>query len=144
METKTPKCEKFVSLISSFVKHMDNNEFESAKRYLADSVVYKFRGQVVLGADQVMGCYKNSYESVSGQIDEIVLESEVVELGNNKWRTNYTDILFKNGKKHIHRCYQELLWLNDKIVEIEHFDIDGEVALLNEFFENHGIVRKKF
>ncbi len=129
--------------IESLVKHLDNNEFNLAKSYLSNDVVYRFRGQTICGADRVIKCYEDSYESVKDQLDEIILESDIVDLGSNSYRTNYTDILFKNGEKHIHRCYQELLLDNDKVVEIRHFDIQGEVETLNLFFNKHKIVRKK-
>ncbi len=131
-----------MSPVNSFVHHLDNNEFIQAKEFLDLDVIYKFRGKEIIGADNVIGCYQGSYESVEGQLDEIILESEIIDLGSDRYRTNYIDILFKNGKQHTHRCYQVLQFSKGKIKAIEHFDIDGEVQLLETFFKENGIIRK--
>lgn len=49
----------------------------------------------------------------------------------------------KDGDVHEHRCQQKIKFDENLVVEIEHIDLDGETESLNQFFEKHGVVRKK-
>ncbi len=127
--------------VDAFVKHLENSKFSLAIKYLSANVVYSFRGQDIVGADNVMACYQGSYESVNRQLDEIIFESKIIDLGRDRFQTNYTDILLKDNKKHIHRCYQILQFNGSKILKIQHFDIEGELPALEAFFKENNIVR---
>lgn len=126
-----------------FAELLDRNNFYEAKKMIHEDCIYRFRDQVIEGPDNIIGCYQGSYDSVFDQLDEIILESDVVEIPENRFQMNYLDVIKKNGDTHEHRCQQRIKFSDNQVVEIEHIDLEGETESLNKFFEKHGVVRKK-
>ena len=128
--------------VEKFAKLLDRNNFIEAQKLIASDCTYQFRGQTIVGPEAIIDCYRGSFESVDGQLDEIILESDLEPLPDQRWQINYTDHIRKGSNEHTHRCQQVITEKGGWVIAIEHVDLPGEAEALEEYFRQVGVVRK--
>lgn len=117
---------------------LDNEDYEAALRCLAPDCQYELRGQLIIGAAEIIDSYRSNSDQGKQRFDSIKYESTTTATGPSSARIDYMDILTLDGDTHIHRCSQEV-WLNPDalISRILHMDPEGEMEALQHFLELH-------
>jgi hypothetical protein len=127
-------------IMHRFTHALDADDFAVARSCLATDCVYEIRGEVVHGADAIIESYAAASKKARHTFDSVRYESALEDLGDDRARVLYTDIITHGGREHRHRCQQELTARSDGlIVHIVHHDMAGELEALDAFMESCGI-----
>jgi len=117
---------------------LDAEDYISARKLLADSCEYEVRGTLIEGVDLIIASYQENGEAGRKRFDQVVYESSVSSLGNNRARIDDTDRVTHGGDTHVHRCAQEIAWdESGKIIKVLHIDLPDEIEAQDTFKQSH-------
>lgn len=129
-------------IAEQFASLMDQNKYDEAGQFMHPDCRYLYQGNVIEGRENILQTYETNYSVALQELDEIRFLSETVpDNGNLKFRLKYLDRVRKGSSWFEHRCEQTIRFSDNKIIEIEHFNLPGEAEKLREWRMSVGIIR---
>ena len=125
-----------------FATSLDHRRYDDLAVIFDPDCKYHFRGKVVEGSKKIIEEYREGTEWAFDRFDEIKFFSDVTAVSESMVRVKFTDQLHFGDTSHTFRC-EQLLTINSqqRIVRIEHIDLEGEVDSLHDFLHRCGIQR---
>ena len=126
-----------LSAAAQLATALDTSNFDEAERLLAPDCIYTIQNKRYDGAATIVDAYRSSDTWAQTHIDCIEYDSSLQLLDDGRVEITYLDRL-----AHEHRCIQVLTFNeDDRVVHIEHIDIEGEPEALKAFFDSVGLKR---
>ena len=128
--------------VERFVKALDRNNFEEARRCLSPRCLYSIHQTELTGSEAILKFYAENAKWAEETLERVVYESEIAQKSTNTFEVLFIDRIFHHGLEHTFRTKQ-ILTVNEEgeIERILNEDIPGERESLTEFLEKLGIKR---
>jgi uncharacterized protein len=122
-----------------FARSLDEEDYEVAIALLSRDCLYQCRDNQMRGPAEIIASYQASAELARASFDGIAYESAASALTATEARIDFADHL-RRGERHlVFRCWQRLkVDEAGLIVEIEHFDLEGQRDALKALMEDEG------
>ncbi|MDF1809757.1 MAG: hypothetical protein P1U42_08685 [Phycisphaerales bacterium] len=124
--------EQDIDIVRRFAIALDEENYEAATSTLSMNCVYLFRDKIYNGADSIIKTYQGNGEAAKS-FDEIRYGSHVRAGDEGLIVIEFWDELIHQGEQHRHTCEQWVKVEQGVIVRIQHHDLQGERARLEEF-----------
>jgi hypothetical protein len=130
-------------VISGLARALDDDDFATARTFLAEDCVYEVGETTHRGPAAIVGSYAAASARAHRLFDEVRYESEVGPVTGAAATVTFTDYLFKAGHPwHRYRLQQTFtVDATGRIARIVHEEIPGERARLDDYFKACGIAR---
>jgi hypothetical protein len=125
-----------------FAETLDRREYDELRSLLATDCVYEILDRRITGSEAIIAAYRSNTEWAFDVFDEIEFCSVVIAESECSARITFTDRLHFGSAVHEFTCQQMVhVDRHDRIDHIKHFELAGQTAALEAFFEKCGIAR---
>jgi len=124
----------------AFATALDADEFEVVRKLLSIDCIYTFEEGILVGTDAILDFFRANSQRARVLLDEVVYESEIVEVRADSSVILFIDRLKYRGFEHTYRSQEKLFFGKDYVIKrIEHKEIRGERENLEKFLDQCGI-----
>jgi ribosomal protein S18 acetylase RimI-like enzyme len=123
-----------------FTKALDEDDFDSAKAYLARSCRYLKGGKVLRGPETIIQSYREGSDRAKRIFDHVDYGSEILRVDGNRVTVQFTDLIQIKGQTIVYSSKQHLEFGEDGlIIRIVHEEIPGELEALQATLKRLGV-----
>ena len=124
-----------------FARALDREDYDVVRALLAPDCRYEARGGPISGADAIVDSYRCAGRTARSLFDTVDYESGLISAHANVADISFSDRLTKDGKQHLYRCRQRLLFTpGDLVSRIVHEELPGERERLLEFCHASAVI----
>ena len=123
-----------------FAKALDEDDFESAKAYLAQNCQYSVGEKDLRGPEAVIQSLREGSDKAKRIFDQVDFGSEILGIDGNDVTVQFTDLIQIKGQSLVYSSRQHLEFGKDGlIVRIVHEEIPGELEALEAVLNRLGV-----
>ncbi len=123
-----------------YANALDEDDFESARVYLAQNCQYSVGGKELYGPEAIIQSFREGSDKAKRIFDQVDYGSEILRVDGNSVTTQFTDLIQIKGQSLIYSSKQHLKFGEDGlIVRIEHEEIPGELEGLQALLKRLGV-----
>ncbi len=123
-----------------FAKALDEDDFESARAYLAQSCRYLTGKEVLKGPDAIIQSFREGSDKAKRIFDQVNFGSEVLGVEGNRATVQFTDLIQIKGQNLVYSSRQHLEFRADGLItQILHEEIPGELEALEAVLKRLGV-----
>lgn len=123
-----------------FAKALDEDDFESAKAYLARSCRYLIGEKDLHGPEAIIQSFREGSDKAKRVFDHVDYGSEILGIDENSVTAQFTDLIKIKGQTLVYSSRQHLEFGGDGlIIRIVHEEIPGELEALEAILKRLGV-----
>jgi GNAT superfamily N-acetyltransferase len=123
-----------------FAKALDDDDFESAKAYLAQNCRYSIGEKELNGPEEIIQSFREGSDKAKRIFDQVDYGSEILRIDGNSVTTQFTDLIQIKGQTLVYSSRQHSEFGEDGlIVRIVHEEIPGELEALEAVLKRLGL-----
>ena len=123
-----------------FTKALDEDDFDSAKAYLARSCRYLKGEKVLRGPETIIQSYREGSDRAKRIFDRVDYGSEILRVDGNRVTVQFTDLIQIKGQTIVYSSKQHLEFGEDGLItRIVHEEIPGEPEALQATLKRLGV-----
>ena len=123
-----------------FAKALDEDDFESAKTYLAQSCRYSVGEKELNGPEEIIQSFREGSDKAKRIFDQVDYGNEILKIDENRVTTQFTDLIQIKGQTLVYSSRQHSEFGEDGlIVRIVHEEIPGELEALEAVLKRLGV-----
>ena len=123
-----------------FAKALDEDDFESAKAYLAQNCQYLVGKKDLHGPEAIIQSFREGSDKAKRVFDQVDYGSEILGIDGNRVTTQFTDLIQIKGQTLVYSSRQHSEFGEDGlIVRIVHEEIPGELEALEAVLKRLGV-----
>jgi len=123
-----------------YAKALDEDDFESARVYLAQNCQYSVGGKEVNGPEAIIQSFREGSDKAKRIFDQVDYGSEILRVDGNSVTIQFTDLIQIKGQSLVYSSKQHLKFGEDGlIIRIEHEEIPGELETLQTLLKRLGV-----
>ncbi len=123
-----------------FAKALDEDDFESAKAYLAQNCQYSIGEKDLRGPEEIIHSFKEGSDKAKRIFDQVDFGSEILRVEGNNITVQFTDLIQIQGQSLVYSSRQHLEFgENGLINRITHEEIPGELETLQAVLKRLGV-----
>lgn len=129
-------------MVRAIARALDQDDFETVARWLADDCVYETGRATLRGPSAIVASYAEASAWGRRHLDAVRYESAVEPVAGAEVAVRFTDRLEHRGRTHTHVCRQAFtVGAAGRVTRIVHHDLPGEPEALRAFFAGCGLER---
>ena len=126
--------------VKHYAKALDEDDFESAKVYLARNCQYSVGGKELHGPEAIIQSFREGSDKAKRLFDQVDFGSEILRVDGNRVTIQFTDLIQFKGQSLVYSSKQHLEFGEDGlIVRIVHEEIPGELEGLQALLKKLGV-----
>jgi ribosomal protein S18 acetylase RimI-like enzyme len=126
-----------------FAKALDEDDFESAKAYLAQSCQYLVGEKDLHGPETIIQSFREGSNKAKRIFDQVDFGSEILRVDGNRVTVQFTDLIHIKGQSLVYSSRQHLEFGEDGLINrIKHEEIPGELEALEAVLKRLGVAQR--
>ena len=123
-----------------FAKALDEDDFESAKAYLAQNCQYVVGEKEMHGPEEIIQSFREGSDKAKRVFDQVDFGSEILRIDGKNVTIQFTDLIQIKGQSLVYSSKQHMEFGEDGlIVRIVHEEIPGELEALEAVLKRLGV-----
>jgi len=134
------ESEKLRASAERFIKALDEDDFESAKAYLAANCRYLTGKKDLRGPEAIIQSYREGSDKAKRVFDHVDYGSEILKIDRSSVKVQFTDLIQIKGQTIVYSSKQHLEFGEDGlIIRIVHEEVPGELEALQATLKKLGV-----